>query len=257
MNERIKSNTNTAGRNVRSQLYRRYSHWKSWSDIEDYKGYHRVFSKEIRRAGVPPGSTILEIGFGQGLFLDWGAANGFKMVGVDIVPEFVEAAKRRGHDVYCGELKNVMASFDNQFDLIVIFDVLEHMTLDEIVSLFKVISRILKNNGRIIARFPNGASPFDRAYQYGDATHQTVLTGPKISQIAALSGLELLSVHNAIRFVRPERAKILRLCLPIASLLRDVFQLSMGLIYFGKNIPLDPNMSVVIKKSCNTRYKVR
>ena len=191
----------------------------------------------------------LEIGFGQGLFLDWGAANGYKMVGIEIIPEMTEMAKLRGHEIYLGNIQEYIVRFKNYFDLIVLFDVLEHMNLDEIINLFNSLTFILKGEGRILARFPNGASPFGRVYQYGDATHRTVLTGPKIGQIAALSGLELISVHNAARFVRPERAKILRLCLPIVSFLRYIIQLSIGFIYFGKNMPLDPNMSIVIKKT--------
>ena len=56
-------------------------------------------------AGLAKNLRILEVGFGSGRFLDWAQAQGMTTAGVEIIPECVEAARARGHDVFAGELR--------------------------------------------------------------------------------------------------------------------------------------------------------
>jgi len=159
--------------------------------------------------------------------------------------DFYALAKERGHKVYIGNAKEVLCDSDKRFDGIYLFDVLEHLTLEEISDLFNFFQTILAEKGKIVVRVPNGGSPFGRFLQHSDATHETALTGSKIQDIAQLSGLEVKGIYNGARTKRSGIHKnwILKW---IAYGLRDIIQLAIGYLYYGENIPLDPNLTIVI-----------
>ena len=60
------------------------------------------------------------------------------------------------HVICESDLSNLKG--DN-YDLIVAFDVLEHIPQEDLPS-FKKVQRLLKEDGSFIARFPNCDSPF-------------------------------------------------------------------------------------------------
>ncbi len=234
------------------QLVDGYAEWKGWSNTGQPRSNPELFTKEIVRTGVRPRASILEIGIGSGSFLDWAESQGYDVVGIDINEELVAAATQRGHKAFHAEAQDFLEGKVGQYDLIVMFDVLEHLSITGIFSCFILFAKALRRGGKLLARFPNGASPFGRMYQYGDATHQTVLTPAKINQIALTAGMNLVSVHNAARESRSlhggplQRSRIVRL---IVYAIRDVIQLAIGFIYFGKNIPMDPNVTVIVGKA--------
>lgn len=227
-----------------------YIDWKPWSREIAPTFQYSVFAEEIARANVPEGARILEIGFGEGSFLDWARANGFDCAGLEINPKLVESSRARGLEVYQGTLSDAFPSGEHLFDVVVLFDVLEHIQLDDIVDLLDGLEKLLSVEGQVIARFPNGASPFGRAYQYGDATHVSVLTGSSMTQIGAATGFEQIRYYNAARGKKSRDGGIRNLWLirQAAFLLRNFFQVIIGLIYFGKNIPMDPNITVIMRK---------
>ena len=75
------------------------------------------------------------------------------------------------------------------------FDVLEHLDFDAIAALLQDIKPLLAADGRIIARVPNGDSPFSRAIQYGDITHRSVLGSGSVRQLASRVGLRLVQIR--------------------------------------------------------------
>jgi len=79
---------------------------------------------------------------------------------------------KRGHEVYL-EHSSQFSLTKTFFDVIVVFDVLEHLTLEEILIFLDRAKQLLVTGGVIIARVPNCASPYGLAYQNGDFTHLT------------------------------------------------------------------------------------
>ncbi|HUF74326.1 MAG TPA: class I SAM-dependent methyltransferase [Gammaproteobacteria bacterium] len=231
------------------RLYGSYASWKSWTSEVGSSTDGRVFAKELRRAGAKPPSRILEIGFGAGQFLNWGRQNGFDMVGIDIVASHVESARAKGHVVHCGDLTETNPFRDDEFDLIVLFDVLEHMVLEQIVALFTEFDRILKPKGRVVARFPNGASPFSGYYQHGDATHRSVLTSGSVDQIAALCGFRVCATHNAAWGIQSPRLRVASALVPLISAGRYCVQSFIGWLFLGRNVPMDPNITVIVDRA--------
>ena len=231
--------------NLKKKLTQNYQKRKHWYGKNKFQELAEIFDIEAARARIEKEDSLLEIGFGEGLFLDWAKESGFPITGVEINCDFYTLAKERGHNVYLGDAKELLFEADEKYNGIFLFDVLEHLTLEEISSLFDLFQTILVKKGKILARVPNGGSPFGRYLQNSDATHLTVLTGSKIQDIAQLSGLEVKGIFNGARTKKTGAHKnwILKW---IAYGLRDVIQLAIGYLYYGENIPLDPNLTVVL-----------
>jgi len=133
----------------------------------------------------------LEIGFGNGSFLGFARKNGLDIDGVELIPELVNLAKKNGFVAQ----HSTEGLKINEYDLIVMFDVLEHIDSDLIVDEFTKLKAMLTKNGKILIRTPNGASPLGLANQHGDLTHITIVTESKIAFWAEKSGLRLTSTH--------------------------------------------------------------
>ena len=235
-------------------LYAAYPAWKVDWERDEPRRRAAQFSTEMRRAGLAPGARIIEIGFGGGVFLDWARSAGFEVFGVERNEAFCLSARERGHDVERGTLATLEDKDRGQADLPVCFDVLEHLTLGEITDLLTDARAFLRTNGRVVARFPNGASPFGRVWQHGDLTHKTTLSADSIGQLGALAGYRLVSTHNAARPMGSSKRwrgrAALRRCI---YGLRDIVNVAICGLYFGKLMPVDANVTVVLEKTVKPR----
>ncbi len=174
----------------------------------EYKGYTTpvVRDKHIRRLDAefwaPMACTtemsVLEIGCGTGLFLAYLSARGVEnFTGIDsdpalqgVIPEPVAGRFR---------VAEAMAFLDQaasgpKFDRVVMFDVFEHFTVEDGLSLLKRLRQCLANDGRILLKMPNAASPWGQQFQYGDLTHRAAYTPSSIRQQAIAAGFDCLSV---------------------------------------------------------------
>ena len=157
------------------QLYSGYADWKNWhGEFAPSDRDARYFAAEL--ADIPlQGKRVLEIGFGNGSFLAWAKALGAEVVGTEIDAAMIQRALARGFDARPASL-DALAAANERFDLIVAFDVFEHWDKPTLVASLVQFAALLGPDGQLLARFPNGQSPFGRVHQYGDPTHQTVLS---------------------------------------------------------------------------------
>lgn len=145
------------------------------------------FDAEFRFVPQRAKVSALEIGFGHGAFMSYARTKRqWQITGIEINSIEMEAAAGAGY--------RVLRSIDElpsteHFDLIVAFDVFEHLDVEMLIALLAKIARKLAPGGRLLARFPNGDSPFGLSNQHGDHTHRTVITRSKLSQLALPAGL--------------------------------------------------------------------
>ena len=88
---------------IQNALYSGYEEWKEWQgklDEVPSATNHDYFSREMKRANIPSGSRILEVGFGNGEFLQWAKVNGFKISGVEIRKKLYQLAKEKQFNVF-------------------------------------------------------------------------------------------------------------------------------------------------------------
>ncbi len=228
----------------RSTFYGDYSAHKRWLSGRPADDVDR-YSLTFRKLGVRSGAAILEIGFGQGYFLDWAKRNGYRVEGVEILPEMVDHARAKGHIVHLGPISG-LDNTASKFDLLAAFDVVEHLTLPEIIELLQSADRLLSTNGKIVLQFPNAGSPFSALYQTGDVTHQCALSVGLLEQICRGGSWHVAQFFNS-RVTSRRPLKILKW--KLAHLLRDVLELIFGFVYYGARCPLDPNIIVVLERA--------
>jgi SAM-dependent methyltransferase len=173
-----------------------YTDWKGWhgarfghysrSDARYYSWHLRRCLKN--RSGPALPLRVLELGYGNGGFMAWARASGYEIEGVEVQPELLERAQAAGYRV-----ASSMGAMEpsRSFDLIVAFDVLEHVQADALPEFMSNITDRLEPSGRLLIRVPNGDSPFGRPNQHGDLTHVTTFGSDKLRQLAAFYGLEV------------------------------------------------------------------
>lgn len=133
---------------------------------------------------------VLDLGCGSGALVHVARASGFLDVkGVDVSAEQVEEAGRLGIEgIRQQNLLEAVASLPpGSHAVIVTFDVIEHLTLDELFVLADEIFAALKPGGVWIIHAPNGESPFFGRIRYGDLTHQQVFTRQSMRQFFSAS----------------------------------------------------------------------
>ncbi|MCA0449620.1 MAG: class I SAM-dependent methyltransferase [Proteobacteria bacterium] len=136
-------------------------------------------------------AKILELGCGHGALLHFARLKGYtNMQGVDGSPAQVAAARKLGIDgIREGDLQSALRETQNDsLDAVILFDVLEHLTRDEILDTVDAIHRVLKPGGRLILHVPNGASPFGTLMIYSDLTHEIAFTPESLAQLFLASG---------------------------------------------------------------------
>lgn len=199
-----------------------YTTWKNWTN-ETFgilsKSEERYFSSEMKKLGkeILPNSNVLEIGFGNGCFMQYSKKQNWMVTGIEANLELVNTAKNFGYKALHSDAMEAMQS--SQFDLIAAFDVLEHIPQSDILNFLSHIKRMLKNDGVFIARFPNGDSPFGLANQNGDLTHVTAIGSEKFRYLVQRLNLELIFLggeeSSQKRSLHP--LKILRQAISVVS----------------------------------------
>jgi len=189
--------TQAAGPAVGADYGSDYLGWKKWDRAAFgslTKSERAYFSAEIKRSGrtFPKGANVLEVGFGNGSFLAFAREREWDVFGTEVNEDLVAAARKNGFDA--AHSADLSALPDDSFDLIVAFDVLEHMPHDAIVDFMLDAKRVLKPGGHFIARCPNGDSPFGLVNQNGDVTHMTSIGRGKARYFATRTDLDLISL---------------------------------------------------------------
>jgi SAM-dependent methyltransferase len=171
-----------------------YLEWKHWSPESFGKLCVREnadFAALLRKARVdiPAGSRVLEIGFGNGTFLEFGRRRGWAMHGTEVNPGLLDCARQKEFETTETETLKPFAS--ESFDLVAAFDVMEHIPLEELPGFLREVRRVLRPGGAYVARFPNGDSPFGRHIQNGDVTHRTAIGSIRARYLAMQAEMDV------------------------------------------------------------------
>lgn len=230
--------------------YETYKQWKKWGPERQLQPWHaRYFALEIKRARLSQFKSVLEIGFGNGEFLQWAKQRGAEPVGLEIIPELVEAASESGLEVHHWNLVDGdMADrplAGRTFDCIVAFDVIEHLPVEAAQEVLKRIASLLNPGGKVILRFPNGESFLSVPIQNGDHTHRMAVCKVKLEHLCIGSGLKVESYGNAARVANKASTAWLKWLL---FRCRDLLELVVGYLYYNKSRPLDPVATAVLRK---------
>jgi 2-polyprenyl-3-methyl-5-hydroxy-6-metoxy-1,4-benzoquinol methylase len=207
-----------------------YQDWKNWNS-EDFASASKeeslYFSKLRKSFKLSDSLDVLEVGFGNGSFLDFSKSVGWNISGVELIPDLVDRAIQNGFHAF-HSIDNI--PIKTKYDLIVAFDVLEHIESDQLLIFLEKIRNFLHPSGSLIIRVPNGSSPFGLSNQHGDITHRSIITESKMVYWANCVNLEvnyrggdLYLIYNGNKIKIPARALKRILQLLIERLMRWIF----------------------------------
>ena len=128
-------------------LYRNFLRTHRWRLTEDLQLFCNIF---------PPACRVLEIGSSPFVMTAALKASGFKVIGVDLLPEyFRETVERLNLSIVKCNIETETLPFDDHsFSCIVMMEVFEHLRID-VISTMMEIKRVLRPGGVMVLSTPN------------------------------------------------------------------------------------------------------
>ncbi len=142
---------------------------------------------------------IEDLGCGSGGYLYHLQQNGYQNVsGVDVSEEQVNFANSAGLDqVSQGNLVEYLSGMPaNSVDVILLMDVIEHLTRQELFDCMDLVFSRLKKGGKVIVHVPNAEGLFGNRIRYGDLTHELAFTPYSISQLGKTIGFSTIRCYE-------------------------------------------------------------
>lgn len=120
-------------------------------------------------------SNVVDIGCGEGNFLELMQNNGVKCYGIEIVDEYVRLGQSKGLDIRKADAASHLRSIpDASLGGIFMSQVIEHLTTDEIVELLQLCHLKLRPGANLILTTPNVFNVLVSSNLfYMDPTHKT------------------------------------------------------------------------------------
>ncbi len=155
-----------------------------------------ALERATRRA--PSTGRVLDVGSGVGGFLDPLTQISDSLYHLDSVPEHLQACRQRGHLDGVQALAAPLPFLEASFDLVCLFDVLEHTEDDSAVM--QEIARVLTPGGRALFHVP--AHPWLFAQNDRVSGHYRRYTRHRLRSLCQKAGLEVqrLSGSNLLLF---------------------------------------------------------
>ena len=149
-----------------------------------FEDLHRGSREEIKKRqavylpifqkGVTPETPLLDIGCGRGEFLELCRENGLAARGVDLNPQMVAECRELDLEVAEGDALEYLRSLpDASLGGILAAQLIEHLTVDDLVELVSLCAAKLRPGGALVAETinPTCLTTFSGAF-YLDLTHQ-------------------------------------------------------------------------------------
>ena len=192
----------------RDQIHERYP--KIW-DVKLIKRPSWLVQKHLK-----PNMRILDVGAG-----DRRMERRVKEAYPDIRYKSMDIDHRTSHDYYA------LADIDERFDLILLFEVIEHLELEEGVKMLHRVSELLAEGGKVIISTPNIFNP---SRFWIDATHKVAYHYEELGGILLSQGFEVLGVYRTFNASVPKYCLRLTLFYPLHRILNVDFAKSIVIL---------------------------
>lgn len=192
-------------------------------------------------------ALIIDLGCGFGKYIYRLKANGYTNVkGVDISAEQVEAAHKSGiPEIEQGELLPFIKKQPDKIDVVLLMDIIEHLSRQEIFDPIEEIKKKLSESGKIILHVPNAEGIFGMRVRYGDLTHEVSFTPSSIHQLFNTFGFRKTDVFEDKPVIHSITSFFRRIVWELSTLR---FRLLLMAETGEKKFILSQNMLVVVAK---------
>ena len=164
------------------------------------------------------GSSVLDMGAN-----DRNVGRFLKERGVEVEYLSFDVDRSLEHDYY--NLKDI----DRTFDAVVLFDVIEHMSVKEAAACLSEARRLLKKGGVLVVSTPNVCHP---VVFWRDCTHITAFRYDELYGLMASAGFEDIRIYRCGSFSLRDRL-VAFLLSPVLRLLRMDY--APGIVAVGMN----------------------
>ncbi|MBP1733865.1 MAG: hypothetical protein H6Q53_152, partial [Deltaproteobacteria bacterium] len=166
-----------------------------WSSLFSYRDkIHRRYPEvwdvplvkkrsHLLRGILRYGMNLLDIGAGMK-----GMKGEIEKLGIKLSYKSMDVDRSNQHDYYDVD------SINEKFDAIIMFEVIEHMSLQEGLELLKKLYAITNERGIIILSTPNIFNP---ARYMRDATHQTFYAYDELCGLLNIAGFDVKEVYRS------------------------------------------------------------
>jgi 2-polyprenyl-3-methyl-5-hydroxy-6-metoxy-1,4-benzoquinol methylase len=181
------------------------THRKGEATLDRLRGDFPVWDNHF--GGLLPtdrDARILDVGCGHGGLVYWLSQRGYRNAeGIDLSAEQVATAERLGvGNVRQGDITDYLSSRNGSYDALILRDVIEHFSRDEILEILRVARGALRPGGTIIVQVPNAESPFFGRIRYGDFTHEIAFSASSLVQVLQVAGYHRIRLRSTNPVVR-------------------------------------------------------
>jgi 2-polyprenyl-3-methyl-5-hydroxy-6-metoxy-1,4-benzoquinol methylase len=130
-------------------------------------------------------SRILDIGCGEGAFIDYLVNKGYQNPeGIDISEEQISLGKKLGiENIRVADIYSFLSGKKSEYDFVVARDVLEHFSKQQVFEILFAAKDALCDNGIIMIQVPNAEGIWHEKIFYGDFTHETLFSRDSVRQV--------------------------------------------------------------------------
>lgn len=181
-------------------------------------------------------ARILDLGCSEGISMEWLSQQGFSnIVGVDSDAVAIKRARERLNGILsedrfvCDDAMSYLQSCDDgSLDMVVMFNVIEHIPREVILDMMSEINRVLSSNGSFLAQTGNWENPFNIGLFTRDFTHHVMYTKNSLRQLMILSGFSKSQISvQPLRYRLTPRNAPLFVLSPLCGWLVKMFALCM------------------------------
>ncbi len=199
---------------LKDRFYHSYTsthitHRKGEAALEQFRAEFPAWDQHFGRL-IPQAldARILDAGCGRGGLVYWLNQRGYhRAEGIDVSAEQVETARSVGiANVQQADLRSYLAPRTQCYDALILRDVIEHFTREEIIEVLELSRGALRPGGVVIVQVPNAESPFFGRIRYGDFTHELAFTQSSVAQLFNVIGFEDLRMYPTEPVIRGLRS---------------------------------------------------
>jgi len=221
---------------------------KTFKRKVDYIKYN--FGPIVQKLKTKKKVSTLEIGPGKGEFISYLQNNGIK--DIDIIDNDKSVLSSLNENY---EISNIFHSNDivsvnsklRRYDLIILVQVLEHMSPKVYFSVVKTLYSKLNKNGYILIVVPNANNPLGLTERYGDLQHRNSFTEQSLNDLVIGSAIN--NYDDAIKGYLIPPYSLVNIIRIILQKMLHLFLLGLMIINGGTYFKImNPNISLIINK---------
>jgi SAM-dependent methyltransferase len=159
---------------------------------DDLKERYRDLAERV--AGYPP---VLDVGCGQGEFIELLLGYGVPARGVELDAALAEDGRRRGLDVATGDgVRHLAAQPDGALGAVVLLQVVEHLTPQQVIDLVGIAREKVRAGGLLLIETVNPQSLYTFAHAfYLDPTHTNPIHPAYLEFVVRQSGWPQVAIE--------------------------------------------------------------